>query len=303
MFSPKECSLLDKMLGNPLRKEIGEASAGEVVYQDNRPVAFQGAILRRLYLGQEPMVGIVGSTLAAKRDTSPVMLMRLMRATIAPRAVSRIFFANTANATSQKMNRLLGVKGIGPATCERIRVAFTYVPQWLSWLCPRPHARRLMSIDGKVFDDFWSRYLASNNGIVSSRSSKELAWMFGDRLASGEVVFLGEFIGDALVGYIALRSSCGGTRWLIVDWIAIGNDVTKLESLLQSAVRFLRRTRGAVFLKTIGFPDFAEPIIRKHLRFSRKTPNNSFLWKFLGEEKEITATSWFFGPYDGDRCL
>lgn len=303
MFSPKDCSLLDKMLANPLRKGIGESSAGEVVYQDGRPVAFQGAVLRRLYLGREPMVGIVGSTLCARRETSPILLMQLMKATIKARGGSTLFYANTSNVVSMKMNRMLGVKGVGPDTCARIRFTVVYVPPGLKWTCRRPHARRLPSIDAKMFNDFWTHYRETNEGIVSSRSAEELAWVFGDQLASGKAVLLGEFSGDSLVGYIVLKSSHSGRRWLISDWIAIKNDVGILDSLLSSAVRFLRRMRGAVLLESIGFPDFMDSVLGRYLRFSRKTKNNSFLWKSLDARTRPLSDSWFFGPYDGDRSM
>jgi hypothetical protein len=160
-----------------------------------------------------------------------------------------------------------------------------------------------MTIDFKLFDDFWHRYCETNEGLVSSRSAEELEWIFNDRLASGEIVILGEFKGEDLVGYVALKSASNGKRWMIADWIAIKNDTTILVALLKSAVRFLRRKRGAVLLETIGFPDFAEPVLKRCLRFSRKARNNTFLWKFLDGKTTIPPNSWFFGPYDGDRCM
>ena len=299
-FSSHSCRRAEKYLQNPF---LSSGGAGDIAYMQGKPVGFQAAIRRKLFLGKEPLWGVVGGMLAMYESAPPVLLVNLMKASIASRDGSSFFYANTANFASMKMNRMLGVKGTGPSLCERIIFGIVYVPKWLKWICRRPHARRLSVIDAKVFDDFWNRYRETNDGLVSSRSAEELKWIFGDRLESGEIVILGEFSGDTLVGYVALKSSCRGKRWIIADWIAVKNNAEILSSLVQSAVRFLRRQCGPVLLETIGFPDFAEPILKRCLWFSRKAKNNTFIWKFLDERMTIPPGSWFFGPYDGDRCM
>ena len=303
MFSPAACSILDKMLANPLRSELGVSSAGEIVYQDGKPVAFQGAILRRLFMAQSPIVGVVGSTLCSKPETSPVLLMSLMKATIKPRGGSELFFANTANPVSMKMNRLLGIKGTGPETCARLRFALTWVPPCLQPLCPRPRSRRLMPLDAEVFNSFWSRYLAGNRGLVSSRTAEELNWMFGDGLSSGETVAFGEFKEGELLGYIVIHSTHNSHRWMVFDWIALNDDRAVLRRLLTSAVRFARRETSAVLFEMAGFSDIADKIAASVLPFRRKTSNNSYLWRFRDGQGSVPEGSWFFGAYDGDRAM
>lgn len=299
-FSPKDCRIAEKYLQNPL---LSNGGAGDVAYEHDKPVGFQAAIRRRLYLGKTQLIGVVGGMLAMQEKASPVLLVNLMKATVAPRDGSSFFYANTANITSMKMNRMLGVKGTGPATCERTRFAVVFVPWGFRWMCTRPHARRLYDIDPKIFDGFWNSYLATNKGLVSSRTSEELTWIFGDRLKTGEIALLGEFKEQSLLGYIVLKVNSNRRRVLIIDWIALKNDKQVLDSLLVSAVRFARRETNAIFLESIGFPSFSEDISRRRLGWVRKARNNTFIWKFPDGRTEIPAESWFFGPYDGDRCM
>lgn len=299
-FSDAACRIVEKYLHNPM---LSDGGAGDVAYENDRPVGFQAAIRRRLYLDRQPLWGMIGGMLCMLEGASPVLLMNLLKASIASRDGSTLFYANTSNQMSMKMNRMLGVKGKGPSTCERTRFAVTFVPWGLRWMCPRPHARRIDEIDDATFGRFWVSYLSSSHGLVSSRSPEELRWVFGDRLRSGEVVLLGEFRQGALVGYIVLKVNANGRRWSIIDWIALDNDTSVLNSLLMSAVRFVRKETHAFCLESIGFPEWCENILRRHLCFSRKAKNNTFIWKFLDGRREIAVESWFFGPYDGDRCM
>ena len=304
LFDPKPGSVLSKILANPLRKELNASSSGELVYQGGRAVAFQAAILRKLYIRQKPFIGVTGSTLCSRAETSPVLLMQLMKATIKSRYGSELFFANTANVASMKMNRLLGVKGIAPVTCERTRFGICWVPPFIKkWIKP-PKAQRVNEIDDRVFDDFWRRYLKNNKGVVSSRTAKELRWMFGDEMKSGDSVMLGLF-GDegSLDGYVVIRSTHGGRRWMLMDWIAVDNNPDVLKFLLESAMRFIRRESNALLFEMIGYPVYADVIARKVLPFVRRAKNNSFLWKFTGSNLTISEDSWFWGAYDGDRAL
>lgn len=303
VFSPKVYPLLEKILANPLRRELGSSSAGDIAYQDGKPVAFQAAIVRRLYIGKEPIVGVVGSTLGALPETSPVMLMQLMKRTIAPRNGSVLFFANTANMTSMKMNRLLGVKGAGPSSCEKIRFTFAVSLPILRCFIPRPSAVRVDKIDKVQFGSFWARYLDSNKGLVASRSAAEIEWMFGDNIARGTDVMLVEYDGSEISGHIVIRESRNGKRWMIVDMVAIDNNPDVLRSLLNSAVSFLRREKKSVVLESIGFPEYVSMLLKRELPFARKTKNNTFIWSCSAKIQDVMDRSWFFGPYDGDRCL
>ena len=304
MFALKVDSILDKMLENPLRMKSGSPPAGELAYQDDSPVAFQGAILRRLFIGQRELCGVVGSTLASHPETSPVLLMQLMKTTIRPRGGSELFFANTSNVASMKMNRLLGVKGCGPASCENSRFAPIVWPRFMKWLLPPAKCKPIDTFESGLFDTFWTRYLKTNTGLVSSRSAEELEWMFGDGMRDGSVVTLGSFGSDnKLDGYIILRISQNRKKWMVHDWIAFNNDKRVLKSLLRSAVWYLRKYKTGLVLEAIGYPDYVKDIISDVLYLKRKMPNNSFIWEFSDRKSGIPKGSWFFGAYDGDRAM
>lgn len=304
MFVLKVGAILDKMLDNPLRKTLGCVAAGEVAYQDDAPFAFQGAILRRLFIGQREICGVVGSTLASRPETSPVLLMKLMKSTIKPRGGSELFFGNTSNVTSMKMNRMLGVLGRGPASCEVSRFVPIVWPRFAKWLLPSPRCHVIESFYPELFDSFWHEYISANAGLVSSRTAEELEWMFGDGLRDGSVVVLGSFGKDhKLDGYIILRISQNRRKWMVHDWIAINNDKVVLKDLLKSAVRYLRKNKAGLILEAIGYPDFVQDVIAEVLYFKRKMPNNSFIWEFSDKKSSVPVGSWFFGAYDGDRAM
>lgn len=124
--------------------------------------------------------------------------------------------------------------------------------------------------------------------------------MFGARLKTGECVMFGEFEEERLLGYLILKPTHGGRRWMVADMIALEDDAEVMTRLIKSAVRYARKTGGTFFLECVGFPAFAARAIARGLPWGRKAPNNSFIYK---ADFEIPERSWFFGPYDGDRCM
>ena len=336
MYSSGVCPLLEKILRNPLRKEFNGSAAGEIVYQDGKPVAFQAAVLRKLYLGNRAFVGVVGSTLCSKPETSPVLLMKLMRETIKPRCDSVLFFANTAIPASAKMNRLLGVRGEVPQSCSKVRFA---VFKWGSFInfvlkgrCPsfmvhvfdflgKPFQpwwayRRLTGLTSSVdadideaYDQFWRSYLAKNSGLVVSRDGDALRWMFLDQIKAGHAVLISLRSGDVVKGYVIAKTmGSERKRWMIVDWIAIGDDNAILNDLLGEMVRHLKANEPAVWIEAIGYPMFAQTVLKRHLPLNRNLPDIVFLYKSYDvtiEEAlaDRNGRSWFWGAYDGDRCL
>ena len=336
MYSENVFPVLDKILANPLRNECDAQSAGDIAYQDGRPVAFQAAILRRLYLGQRPFMGIVGSTLCSKPETSPVLLMKLMKNTIKPRHGSVLFFANTAIPASAKMNRLLGVCGVSPVSCSNVNfVVYKYgsflrfaIKRRLPGLVVRGldafgsvlsvlnRRRPLTTFVAKVesgiddsFELFWRNYLENNSGLVASRSKEEVNWMFHAGISNGRVVMISLRDGDAVKGYVAAKSSGkDDVRWMIVDWVAVKNDGNILGDLLFYLSKYLKTKRSAVLLESVGYPMSVQPILKRHLPFRRKLKENTSLYKAFDPEIEKallvdSPANWFFGGYDGDRCL
>ena len=334
-FGEIACEQARLILRNPMRSFC--ASAGDVVYEKGTPVGFQAAILRRGLVEGQEFLCVVGGMLAMKKEVSPVSLVSLMKATIRPRGGSSLFLANTSIPTSMKMNRLLGVDGQGGASCGVVRFAILRLgqfvrfclhgrlPRWTAYIgdavgcCLSPFflrrqrtntvPRQMMEFRAEEFNGFWGEYAASADGIVLSRTAEELTWMFSDGLQRGRNVLLTRNAGNRLVGYIVLRAKDRDrNRWLIVDWIALNNDRDILSDLLGDAVGFLRRTASAAFLESIGFRSDVQDIIQRHLPFTRKAPNNSTIYKAFTDEidrelKKADCHGWFFGPYDGDRCM
>jgi len=333
-FGESVRSQMERVLLNPLRHICTEA--GDVAYENDVPVGFQAAILRRLYVRQTPLLGVVGGLLAMKEGASPVLLLQLMKKTVAPRGGSVLFFANTSNPQSMKLNQLLGVKGKGPDSCTCVCwrplrlgnfVNFCLhgrLPRLLQMLGNiagrvfdllffrrgRSHTRRLgrvTALDTQSLNGFWERYLSGNTGLVSSRTGEELLWLYGKGLASGQYIFLGRADSRGLCGYIVLRrANSGNGRWMIADWIALDDDPDVLSDLLRDAVRDLSGQSNAALLESVGFPIRVQAILRRHLPFTRKIQNNTFIYQPADAAAIMDADfekGWFFGPYDGDRCL
>ena len=334
-FDESACRQVRKLLDNPMRRICPDV--GDVAYEENRPVAFQAAVPRRGYVRDKPFLGIAGGLLTSKRGTSPVSVFSLMERTNAPRHGSVVVFGNTAIPVSMKLNRLLGVDGVGCPSCGIVRFA---VLRWGGFIDFCLHGRvpslfvclfnclgfllsplfyrkersntvgvRLDTFDPKQFDEFWANYLKKNDGVVLSRTAEELIWMFGEDVTAGRNLLFGRKDGDRLCGYIVVRAmNAARTRWMVADWIALGNDRDILSDLLRDAVCGLRQMRSAAFLECIGFRMDVQDIIRRHLPFSRRAPNNSTNYKAHTPEmkhalEDADKVGWFFGPYDGDRCM
>ena len=334
-FGDEVVPLLKKILQNPARAESPSNECGDIVCKNREPIGFEALMPKRLYLRGKPVFGSVASTMGIKNGESPLVLLSLMKRNIAKRSGSCLWFANTANATSVKMNRKLGIKGRGPETWERIQYA---VINPLAFACmvvrrklmkhtaKKPEAAtpienervlrtgeleiiRMANIDREAFDTFWGEYVKANAGLVSSRTAAEIEWMFGDRLASGLDVILAARRDGRIVGFTVARSGVDAW-WRIADLIALRNDATIIGALLVGVKRFLKKRTKAALLESRGFPSFATRTIGKHLPHTRPIGGNPFIWRFLDSEIEESAgdfmndgKSWFFGPYDGDADL
>ena len=220
--------ILRKILRNPLKEEFPNIEYGDIAYSDSRPVGFEALILRRLYVGKRQILGVAGSTMGIKPETSPLVLLSLMKRNITPRSSSVMWFANTANDVSVKLNGKLGIKGLGPETWEVNRYTIIHPLAFMMSIVRRKILKqscvpetvkgfsrhyskvvaygdvevfRMMHFDASIFDAFWFEYLKGNKGLVSSRSANELDWIFGDNVAEGKDVLL-----------VSLQARCGWDR-------------------------------------------------------------------------------------------
>ncbi len=334
-FRESACQQVRKLLDNPMRRICPET--GDVAYENGRPVVFQAAIPRRGYVRNKPFLGIASALLVSKRGTSPVSLIELMERSSVPKRESVVIFSNTAISVSMKLGQMLGDDGEGCPSCGIVRFAvlrwggfanfclhgrlpsfFVHLINWLGILARPLFFRRkrsrtvgicLQAFEPRRFDTFWAEYLKNNDGVILSRTAEELDWMFGEDVTTGRNLLFAREDGDRLCGYIVIRAmNPERTRWMVADWIALGNDRDVLSDLLRDAIRGLRKVASAAFLECIGFRMDVQDVIHRHLPFSRRAPNNSSTYNAHTPEMKQALESadrsgWFFGPYDGDRCM
>ena len=328
---------LRKILDNPVRKQI--TPAGCIGFEDGKAVCFKVSIVHRIYLKQKQIYGIAGSSFCKDPDgcSLPVLLEVQERAG-GDQYQSRLCFGNTCIFVAAKFYESFGWSP-GAESWTEMRFGLIHSLRFLLLLfrrkvlrLPQPashpfrHAadetrsyaasgktcvRRVMDIDSR-FDDFWKRYLSGNRGIVASRDVETLTWMFGREVRDGKSVLLAAVRDDGAVdGFIVLRPMrASPDRWQIMDMIALENDPERIDLLLAGARRFLKRETSAITLESTGFPDFIQPVLKKHMPHLQKTGHNRFEW--FSEDPEIvrvieqtgnTRDSWFFGPFDGDYSL
>lgn len=332
-------TLLDKILSNPYNQSTGCSDAGEIAYLDGMPVGFNATIPRYIYKGKDPVVGVVGSTLALLPEARKgLVIYDLMQRTTAQKQNAFMLFGNSANKDGMRINKAFGFKGIGPNSCACKRVA---VVRWIPFICyiilskifkRKINARggvikrsvghayrvrrenleiiRIQDFDEKTFSLFWNEYLQHNSGYVCSRTPEELQWMFGGADKASDIIIVGAFDKERLLGYIVFTHIHSSCAWRVSDLIAQKNDLKVLSALMDGGVQVLKRSTSAVFCEISGFPDFVQPIIAKKFNMERILPNNQFCWKLYGNEDYSkvysmlnSKDSWFFGPYDGDRCM
>lgn len=311
--------------------------SGAIGYRDGRPVALQLGMPRKVYLGQDQILGLVGGmTCKALKGCPLSVLLETIDRGCPLGGNVKISFGNTCCSSTSQMDEVNGAI-LGPASCTNFRYAVIRVIDFVQYVIRRkifrmgiPHwddalpvgnawSRRVGDIEVKrefsfcteSLSSFWTRYLRGNKGLVASRTPEELAWIFNDRLVKSQCVLLGAYTRNECVGYIILTSpSASARRWCIGDMIALRNDAEIISVLLSSAKRFLRRCTPAFLFETIGFPMCIQDTIALHMPFKRKVNCNFFSYAFADQDwkdrysKLINSSvSWFFGPYDGDMCM
>ena len=338
-FPESAIAILNKVMRNPMRKVCVEA--GDIAYEDGRPVAFQALSGRSMFLGRESFRGNVGGMTVIREGASVEAMIDVRAAACKDRIGNKMGFGNTLCKVTEKMSRR-AKDTLGPESC--CFWCFRVIrPLDFGWYCflrkvlkrPVPNWKKFESLTAKSFrccdgicvverilsfdprfDDFWARYVQGNEGLVCSRTAEELNWIFGEEVRDGRAVVLGLSEDEKLNGYIILKDGGGsGRRWQLIDWVALGNDMGRLDALLSAGCRFLRQRTPAMLFESIGFPMFIQDVIRRHLPFRRFAGNNFFsygyrkpktLGKKFAEKCETvinTEKSWFFGPYDGDMCM
>lgn len=333
-FPESALMVLDKIMCNPHRDE--HVGFGDILYVDGRPVAFRAALRRNIYVGKVRALARVRGLTCRLIDSPLDSISRLIEAQKANPRGCIMAISNTQCVPTEKRALQNGAT-LGPETCRRF--IWRAIRPWkcMSYFLRRKILRtpsvvfnpfntlqscdysisidslkvkRLTLRDLHFFDELMGKYLDTNVGIVSSRTSKEMEWIYKEGIQAGTVVVLGASDGKGPVGYLLLKSNCSCVRWLLGDMLAVGNNIAILRVLLEVACRFLREKTPAMMLESIGFPVYVEPLLKKYMPHERKCEANYDSFNFFSDSdtlkyKDIMLSnrSWFFSPYDGDMCL
>lgn len=172
------------------------------------------------------------------------------------------------------------------------------------------HFKKENGFSDERFMPFWKRFLAANEGLISSREPATLRWKFDESIRAGAVTLISAERKGQVDGYVLLRRNpANGTpaaEYSVCDICAVGNDVECLNALLKAALRYCRR-KLAYRLTYVGAPhDKDKWIVKNCLHRQSKLVCNPFSYSCRNEETLKAAQEnkgWFFGPYDGERCM
>lgn len=335
-FAENNVAIVQRILENPLRAE--RPAAGDVVLVDGKAVCFSAMIAKRAWLGSKSYEVSIGSHFSkSAAGCPPEYLLDVLDLVKSGGNQSDLMLANTCIYRVAALSRRCGSTS-GPVSWETTRYAilkpllFASLVAWRKLLRrPQPpvshyrlpHSDKFFAKSGELevrhdatldlpaLDAFWKTYLATNHGLVLSRTPAELKWLFGTDVDKRETVFLTLRQNKTIEGYVALhRMPDSPRRWRVYDLIALDDKQERLELLLRGAKKFLRRQAGAITLEITGFPDRVQPLIRRLFPFKIQRGYNPYVWKARRSEtaerlrKALTSQEgWFFGPYDGEYCL
>ena len=159
------------------------------------------------------------------------------------------------------------------------------------------------------FEDFWRRFLAANDGVISSREPKRLQWLFNDSIKAGKVLLATAEKDGRIDGYVLLREQYGCEQpprsYDIIDICAVGNEAACLSALCFCATEMAGRN-GGVKLYFSGSMPGQEEWLDRYLPLKKTMGNAPFMYvTYYPDIKDSLAQNkgWFFGPFDGERCL
>lgn len=256
-----------------------------VVLQDNgKVIGFCGLIPVKIWVGQEKkdacQLGMLG--MEPGHGTALMHLLEGVRAAVNGRFV----YANTANKNGAKVwTRFYGMKA-GPEENAFIRY--------------KPIVPLFGFATADELDDSprWNRFIdalrANNDGIMTERSV--VGWKHL-RAICVTICRDGEILGAAFLrrrSFSRLRLP----RYAIVDICVVKNDATMLKRLLKKCCRMAAR-KGGLIIEYVGSPTGRNDVFDKVLSHRRQAVSNTFVY----DGDEDVTRGWFFGPYDGDRCL
>lgn len=244
-----------------------------------------------------------------------------------PERCAYVSYAFTSDLVRFLAIMLKRTKRMLPTHPRRVKLVFAvvdFLTKPLHWIV-RIGARRriqngyeiarMMEFENGQFKAFWERFLQSNEGVVSSREPDILRWMFADSLHNGRVVLLVASKQGKMEGYVLLRKYTSGCfhedylpcyiRYKIIDICAVGNDLDCLNALVSAAISYARFHNGCTVEFIGGLPG-QEEWLDPHMDVRLPIGVQTTVYRTKDPNLEIelfSKHSWFFGPYDGERCM
>lgn len=305
------------IMANPMRAVKRET--GRIAYRNGDVVAIQGVLPRRAYWRQKELLVANVAVMAVRKDADRTFLTDFLRDAVEGFGADLVFGNSAIGGSRKRLIAAIGIKD-GPQSCTWLREMDLRPGEPRIWRKLRG-VRRRMGLIGKCefpalpsdaeLDIFWRTYLEGNCGLVSSRTARELHWVFDHGLKSRDVVPFALRESGRLVAYAFFRrTDRSGACWRVVDMIALGNDLSRLERLLTEAADFLKAHAGAEYVQITGYPDGIQPLLERLFPRASSFGMNKCIWKCLNSSADSLcgnwmrdAGSWFGCPYDGDMCL
>lgn len=164
------------------------------------------------------------------------------------------------------------------------------------------------SVDFAKFGDFWTRLLQQNDGLMTSRSPTRLAWLFSDSLRAKTVQLVAAERDGKICGYTIVRRLPYQPQWSFAEYCdicALNKDEKCLEVLAGAVLTVVSRD-GGIRVSHYGALPGQDRWLNKSFKHCIVDNHPTFMYR--ANDKEIEASlqkgdGWFFGPFDGERCL
>ena len=322
----------DKVRGHMSIDEHGEVRAMHCYYY------------QPCYLRQKKIIGSTGAIMGSDSKYGEE-LVRVFEGNNKTREKDAVGFGNCiANKRAAKVNRVVFGLRDPPYRSKEIRIGaadlsayplgvlgrlhlYSQFVGFLVFMLLRPLAwivRGFACIFGKCggyriveqasfgdarFDAFWNRFLAANDGVVSSRDPRRLRWLFDESIKAGKVLLATAERDGRIDGYVLLRAEEGCDKapklYDIIDVCAVANDTNCLRDLGKGALRLAGRHGGVKVFFVGGMPK-QEEWLDKVFPYCHQKDFSSFM--YVASDPEVRESleqnkGWFFGPFDGEFCM
>ena len=303
---PSPVKLRERFFDIPSGDVAARGRGGVVVRDGGEIVGYCGLSPCRIHLNGRTYDGYLSGVLGLKPGYGGELfaLVDFVKEIVG----DSFFIANTANAKSAKLWTVYGEAESGPVMCGFIRYALLPLAVFT--------VPRLASGDAEVVDFadprfavFWQRFLANSQGPFLSRDPQRLHALFDAGIHSRRLVLIVVKEQDSILGYAVMRAKpfmqTPYKRYEIIDVAAIGHAVTVMERLLRQCRRYASH-QGGIVIEYVGSIGGLESIVREYLPLRRAALANTAVWYCKIPELATAFAAnkgWFFGPYDGDRCM